>query len=86
MVLEQVRLLIIICWLIIMFLLIVIIHIYAFVLTKILVFIRRDDLNMMVEGAWNLGVTGEYLSPSSFAVDVNDETNKSIGLRRNLWT
>ena len=64
-----------------MFLLIVIIHIYA-----ILVFIRRDDLNMMVEGAWNLGVTGEYLSPSSFAVDVNDETNKSIGLRRNLWT
>ena len=30
--------------------------------------IRRDDLNMMVEGAWNLGVTGEYLSPRSFAV------------------
>ena len=46
--------------------------------------IRRDDLNMMVEGAWNLGVTGEYLSPSSFAVDVDgtDETNKSICLRR----
>ena len=67
-VLEQVRLEIIIVCLIIMFLLIVIIHIYAFVLTIILVFIRRDDLNMMVEGAWNLGVTGECLSPRSFAV------------------
>ena len=51
-----------------MFLLIVIIHIYVFVITLSLDFIRRDDLNMMVEGAWNLGVTGEYLSPSSFAV------------------
>ena len=68
--------------------LILILHIYVFVITLILAFIRRDDLNMMVEGAWNLGVTGEYLSPSSFAVDVDgtDETNKSIGLRRNLWT
>ena len=68
MVLEQVQLLIIIVCLIIMFLLIVIIQIYAFVITLSLVFIRRDDLNMMVEGAWNLGVTGEYLSPRSFAV------------------
>ena len=84
MVLEQVRLLIIIVCLIITFPLIVIIHIHAFVVTKILVFIRRDDLNMMVEGAWNLGVTGEYLSPSSYAADVDgtDETNKSICLRR----
>ena len=47
--------------------------------------IRRDDLNMMVEGAWNLGVTGEYFS---LAVDIDgtDETNKLIGLRKNLWT